>query len=164
MADESKGIEAGEEVITRRDAPPARTRRLLGVVIGNSAFPSLQDQDLPECVGDADAMTRCLREDLHAAKGDVWSLHNASVADMRGAVLAMLDALEPGSTAVLYFSGHGRECNGDMLMMASGSAGGELSLLEVLGFATLRISAESDMSDVTLVVLLDCCRSLSVGT
>ena len=157
-----KGVEADDDVTIGGDALPARTRRLLGVATGNSAYPTLEGHDLPKCVGDADAMTRCLREDLHAAEGDVWTLHNASVHEMRGCMLAMMDALESGSTAVLYFSGHGRERNGDVLMMAS--SGGELSLLEVLEFASLRISADHDpLSDVTLVVLLDCCRSLCTG-
>ena len=162
MAEERKGVEASEADTMKCGVHPARRRRLLGVVIGNSAYPTLGGQDLPKCVGDADAMTWCLTEDLHAAEGDVWTLHNASVDKMRGCMLAMLDALESGSTAVLYFSGHGRECNGDVLMMAS--SGGELSLLEVLEFASLRISADHDpLSDVTLVVLLDCCRSLCTG-
>ena len=144
--------------------PRALSRRLWGVVIGNSAYRGLTDQDLPKCTGDADAMARCLVEDLRAPESHVTTLHNASKQDMVLNVEQMLLRLESGATALVYFSGHGRQCDGDVRMMASGAGGEELSLVDVLERTTICISRERNpLVDVTLVVLLDCCRSLGDG-
>lgn len=157
MASECKGVEVG-----RRASVGAKPRRLVAACIGN-AYPSPDAaRALPKCVGDADAMTRCLVDDLHAAENDVQTLHNADSEQMLASVYKMLHALASGSTGVLYFSGHAQECtNGDLLMLGCDddgtSHGGTMSLLHVLLLAQRRIVADK-LSAVTVVVLLDCCR------
>ena len=150
--DESKGVEADCHV-----GSAGRKRRLHGLVIGNGTYTDGSDQ-LPLSVGDAEAMQTCLVQDLRADPSDVTCLTDSGVATAWVQFNNMLNDLEKGSVCVLYFSGHGSQDSGDVIMYFVD--GTRLSASCCVGQVALRVETDS-LTDVVLLLMLDCCREES---
>lgn len=76
------------------------------IVIGNDAYT--MEAPLHSCVGDAQAVA-----ELFAASGySVLRVLDGDLQTTQAALALFVHRLRPGHTAVLYFSGHGVQCEG----------------------------------------------------
>jgi formylglycine-generating enzyme required for sulfatase activity len=83
-------------------APNAASGKRIALVIGNASYPDASSP-VPTAVKDA----RSLADELRRNDFDVDEKENANRETMRRAIEAFLAKVQPGSVALLYFSGFG---------------------------------------------------------
>lgn len=129
----------------------------VALVIGNGSYDNVSS--LSNTINDARAMAAS----LNRVGFRVFRAENVGRRDMQGAIQAFLDAVTPGSEALVYYAGHGVELDGqnyllptDIADLAPGQRFGLTS--DAISLSLLLETLEQRQARVN-IVLLDACRN-----
>ncbi len=129
----------------------------VALVIGNGTYENVPS--LSNTINDARAMAAS----LNRVGFKVFRAENVGRRDMQGAIGAFLDAVTPGSEALIYFAGHGVELGGQNYLLPTDIANlepGETYSLtaDAVSLSLLLETLEQRQARVNIVVL-DACRN-----
>ncbi|MDQ4061230.1 MAG: caspase family protein [Pseudomonadota bacterium] len=137
-------------------ASVAHAAKRVALVIGNAAYKNVPS--LRNSINDADAVGDALRK----IGFEVVSARDADRLGMNGVINQFFERIEPGTEAVVYFSGHGVELNGSNYLLPTDVpqvAAGQERLLrsEAVSLSELLADLQGRSARV-LVAILDACR------
>jgi hypothetical protein len=129
----------------------------VALVIGNGAYENVPS--LGNTINDARAMAAS----LNRVGFKVFRAENVGRRDMQGAIEAFLEAVTPGSEALIYYAGHGVELDGQNYLLPTDVAnltpGQTYSLTaDAVSLSLLLETLEQRRARVNIVVL-DACRN-----
>ncbi len=134
-----------------RVTPETNVRRL-AIVIGNDAYPAAP---LRNSVNDANAMSRALTD----AGFVVDLVLNAALRDMGTHVDRFLAQVQPGDVAMVYYSGHGVQVDGENYLVPTDFTSKDETDTKYTAYSATRIVDRLNGSGARLSILvLDACR------
>jgi len=133
-------------------ASSAFAGKLVALSIGVSSYASLND--LPSTVNDADAMAKLLAEFGYDAR----LLRNPNSETIRRAVEEFVDAAGGAEAAVVYFSGHGQQVNGESYFSPA-DAGPNINAFADHLSVTAILARLQAAGVRTKIVFVDACRN-----
>jgi Flp pilus assembly protein TadD len=157
LAAQEKGVKvAGAQPGSAGGAPfdPSKARRRSALVIGNNAYRKIRP--LKNCLNDADD----IRDTLTKSEFTVTLVHDATHDATLDAIATFTSALGQGDIALLYYSGHGIQANGEnyLVPVEFDPAAGESRLASgAIAAAPALSSMEKSGSQLNLLIL-DSCR------
>jgi len=137
---------------------PRATGRRIALVVGNNDYLSLPK--LHNAVNDARGMTNALRD----VGFDTTELENATLEQLDGAITEFVRKLKRGDVALLYYSGHAAQINGDNYLSPVNLV---VSNETQAKYRSLNAQEALDQIEATgadlKIVILDACRSNPFG-
>lgn len=133
---------------------PSKARRRAALVIGNNAYRKAPP--LKNCLNDADDIGDALTKSGFTAT----RLHDGGLDATRAAITAFNGSLGQGDIAVLYYSGHGIQANGEnyIVPVDFDIAAGESRLANAAIAAAPALAAMEKSGSQLNILILDSCR------
>jgi uncharacterized caspase-like protein len=133
---------------------PSKARRRAALVIGNNAYRKARP--LKNCLNDADDIGDALTKSGFT----VTRVHDATLDATRSALTTFTGSLAQGDIALLYYSGHGIQANGEnyLVPVDFDLTAGESRLGTAAVAAAPALSAMEKSGSQLNIVILDSCR------
>jgi tetratricopeptide (TPR) repeat protein len=133
---------------------PSKARRRTALVIGNNAYKKARP--LKNCLNDSDD----IGDSLTKSGFTVTRVHDGSLDGTRAALSTFTSGLGQGDIALLYYSGHGIQANGEnyIVPVDFDVAAGESRLAAAAIAAAPALEAMEKTGSQLNIVILDSCR------